>query len=439
VIFPPGFVFGAATAAYQIEGAVAEDGRGPSIWDAFSHERGNVLAGDTGDVACDHYHRLESDLDLMASLGLDAYRLSIAWSRVQPAGSGAWNEAGWDFYQRLVDGLVARGIAPYVTLYHWDLPLALPDGWLARDTSHRFADYAAEAARRLGDRVAHWTTLNEPWCSSHLGYGSGVHAPGVADAASALRAAHHLNLAHGLGVDAVRTAAPGAQVSVVLVPHVLRGDPEAVRRMDAVGNRIWTGPMLGDGYPEDLLADTARVTDWAFVRDGDLARIHRPLDALGVNYYSTMLVRDDPSASPGGAWPGVDGVRIEPHPGERTDIGWAIVPDGLTELLLELRDEHRDLPLWISENGAAYSSGARDADRIAYLDAHLRAVAAAISQGADVRGYFVWSLMDNFEWAYGYSQRFGLVDVDYATQRRTIKDSGRWYRDVIRTRSLPGV
>jgi len=458
--FDDGFLIGAATAAYQIEGAAREDGRTPSIWDTFSHTPGATWNGDTGDVAIDHYHRLESDLDLMAELGLEAYRFSISWPRVQPGGRGPVNPAGMAFYSRLVDGLLERGIQPIATLYHWDLPHELEEagGWPVRDTALRFADYAALAGSALGDRVAMWTTLNEPWCSAYLGYGSGAHAPGRRDGADALAAVHHLNLAHGLAVSELRrTSRPDVPVSLTLNFHVLRGDdatsPEAKRRIDALANRAFTHPTLLGGYPEDLLADTAGVTDWAFVRDGDEALMRQPIDVLGVNYYATATVRMWDGVSPrqnadghkdvgGSPWPGSEHVEFLVQPGPYTEMGWNIAPDGLEWLLRDLHRQFPGQPLMITENGAAFADevvAGRVADdrRVAYLADHFAAAAAAMEHGVDLRGYLVWSLFDNFEWGYGYAKRFGIVRVDYETQERLVKDSGRWVAELIRTRTLP--
>jgi beta-glucosidase len=434
------FLWGAATAAYQIEGAAGEDGRAPSIWDTFSRTPGRVLGGDTGDVAADHYHRWAEDVETMSALGLGAYRFSIAWPRIH-------DRRGIDFYSRLVDALLERGIAPVATLYHWDLPQELEDagGWTARDTALRFAEYAERVGAALGDRVHTWTTLNEPWCSAFLGYASGVHAPGRTEPAAALAAAHHLNLAHGLAAQVL----PG-RVSVTLNLHHVRGDAEAVRKVDAVSNRIFLGPMLDGAYPGDLLQDTEQITDWSFVRAGDEAAIAAPLDVLGVNYYAPTLVRSwdggssratadghgDGTASP---WVGCDDVEFVQQPGPYTEMGWSIDATGLTELLLRLHRDHPGTPLMITENGAAFDDRVdpdgriRDQRRIDYLRDHLQAVGRAMKAGADVRGYFVWSLLDNFEWAYGYSKRFGVVHVDYATQQRTWKDSAHWYRDAIAT------
>ncbi|WEH35871.1 GH1 family beta-glucosidase [Streptomyces sp. AM 4-1-1] len=463
--FPTGFVWGAATAAYQVEGAAAEAGRTPSIWDTFSRTPGKVHNGDTGDVAADHYHRYRDDVRLMRELGLDAYRFSISWSRVQPTGRGPAVERGLDFYRRLTDELLEAGIAPVATLYHWDLPQELEDagGWPVRETADRFADYAALMADALGDRVGMWTTLNEPWCSAFLGYGSGVHAPGRTDASATLRAAHHLNLAHGRAVGALRDRLPAtAQTSITLNLHQVRpltdspADADAARRIDAVGNRIFTGPILDGAYPDDLLADTAHVVDWSkLVHDGDLAAIFRPIDVLGVNYYAPTIVsaptsgagdtRDDGHGqSDHSPWTGSEHIAFHLAEGRpRTAMNWAIDPEGLHDLLLDVSRDHPGLPLMVTENGAAFDDHVSpegtvaDPERIDYLRGHLDAVRRAIEDGADVRGYFLWSLMDNFEWAYGYSKRFGAVYVDYASQLRIPKASAYWYADVIRRHGLP--
>lgn len=461
--FPQDFLLGTATASYQIEGAAREDGRGPSIWDTFSHTPGTIVNGDTGDVADDHYHRMESDLDLMKSLGLEAYRFSIAWPRIQPTGSGPANEKGLDFYSRLVDGLLARGIRPIATLYHWDLPQALEDagGWTNRDTAYRFAEYAAIVGEALGDRVPVWTTLNEPWCSAYLGYGSGAHAPGRTEPKAALIAVHHLNLAHGLAISALRDVVTKSDVtySVTLNFHVIRGEDEtsteAIRRIDALANRAFTGPMLRGAYPDDLLEDTEEITDWSFVRPGDLDLIHQPIDFLGVNYYSTVTVKMWDRVSPkqnadghkdvgGSAWPGSRDVEFLKQPGPYTAMGWNIAPDGLEELLVSLAEQFPSTPLMITENGAAFDDEVVDArvhdkDRADYLRRHFTAAHRAMQRGVDLRGYLVWSFMDNFEWGYGYSKRFGIVRVDYETQERIVKDSARWYAELIQTRRLPEV
>ena len=463
--FPPGFVWGAATAAYQVEGAVTEDGRGPSIWDTFSHTPGAIADGTTGDIAADHYHLYAEDVGLMAEIGLRAYRFSVAWSRIVPTGSGEVNHKGIDFYSRLVDALLEQGITPVATLYHWDLPQSLQDagGWANRDTAKRFAEYAAVVGRALGDRVATFSTLNEPWCSAFLGYGNGLHAPGIADPGLALRAAHHLLLAHGRGVAALRDTIPtSAQVSLTLNLFVVRGasasDGDAVRHVDGMANRIFLDPILRGAYPADLLDDTAAITDWSFVRGGDLQTIAAPIDMLGVNFYSPSLVTaatDDLAASatrrahdahqPDGpaAWPGSNLAYEVPQEGPYTAMHWRIDADSLQQLLLRLHRDYPGVPLVITENGAAFddvvdrSGAVHDVERIAYIDAHLRSVNAAIDSGVDVRGYFVWTLLDNFEWAWGLAKRFGVIHVDYATEARTLKDSALWYRDVIAGNGLP--
>jgi beta-glucosidase len=458
--FPEGFLFGSATASYQIEGAVHEDGRGPSIWDTFSHTPGRVLNGDTGDVADDHYHRLDADLDLMASLGLQAYRFSIAWPRIQPTGRGPANQAGLDFYSRLVDGLLARGIRPVATLYHWDLPQALEDegGWPVRGTAEAFADYARIVGEALGDRVHTWTTLNEPWCSAYLGYAAGVHAPGRTEPEATFRAVHHLNLAHGLGVQALKPVVKAdAEYSVTLNLHVFRPVGEtgeaAQRKVAALGNAAFLGPMLEGELPADLTEVTRGITDWSFVQDGDLATIRQSIDVLGVNYYSTSNVRlwdgsgerataDGHNSGAASPFPGADDVEFLPTEGPHTDMGWNIDPDGLLDLLTALKDRYPQQPLMITENGAAFpdvvSDDGRihDEERTDYLRRHFAAAHRAIEAGVDLRGYFVWSLMDNFEWAYGYSKRFGIVRVDYDTLERTPKDSAHWYAELIRTGRL---
>jgi beta-glucosidase len=442
--FPDGFLWGAATAAYQIEGSTEVDGRGSSIWDTFAHTPGKVLDGDTGDVAADHYRRFREDIALMADLGLPAYRFSVSWPRIQPGGSGPVNPAGLDHYDRLVDGLVEAGIRPVLTLYHWDLPQELEDagGWGNRDTAARFAEFAAVTAARLGDRVPLWTTLNEPWCSAFLGYGSGVHAPGHTDPGLSLRANHHLLLAHGLGAGALRSVLPADhQVSITLnLASVSGGSPDAeqaVRQVDGLANRLYLDPLLRGKYPTDVQQDTRALTDWGFVLAGDEEIIAAPIDVLGINYYTPTVV-DAGTPPPGPSpWPGCDDVVFVRQAGPATTMGWAVDAGGLRALLHRLRDEHAELPLMITENGAAFDDrlggdGAiRDGDRISYLRDHLAVAHEAIEAGVDLRGYFVWSLLDNFEWSYGYSKRFGIVHVDYSTQRRVWKDSAHWYRKVI--------
>ena len=461
--FPAGFAWGAATASYQIEGAVTEGGRTPSIWDVFSHTPGKVVNGDNGDTAVDHYHRFREDVRLMADLGLTSYRFSLAWPRIQPTGRGPAVERGLDFYRALTDELLSHGITPIATLYHWDLPQHLEDlgGWTVRDTSYRFAEYATLAAEALGDRITTWTTLNEPWCSAFLGYASGVHAPGRTSPADALKAAHHLNLGHGLAVGALRAALPSsAQIALSLNLHLVRpltedaSDADAVRQIDAVGNRIFTGPVLNGAYPTDLMEDTVHLVDWdALVQPGDLDEISRPIDLLGINYYTPTVVSSAENAEVGarsdvhGAsahspWPGADDIVFHQAPGEVTAMDWPIDATGLTDLLLDVHRAHPGLPLLVTENGAAFDDKVGpdgtvdDTDRIAYLHDHLAAVARAIEAGADVRGYYLWSLLDNFEWAHGYAKRFGAVHVDYDTLVRTPKASANWYAEVIRRGGL---
>jgi beta-glucosidase len=465
--FPDGFVWGTATAAYQVEGAVDEDGRGRSIWDTFTHIPGKVVDGTTGDVACDHYHRYAEDVATMADLGLGSYRFSIAWPRVLPTGSGDVNQAGIDFYSRLVDALLERGIEPLATLYHWDLPQPLQDvgGWANRETAERFADYAQVIGRALGDRVPTITTFNEPWCSAFLGYASGVHAPGVRDNASALAVVHHLNLAHGLGVSALRAELPAAgQVSLTLNLSVVRpdtdseADREAARHVDGLANRIFLEPVLRGQYPPDVLEDLRHITDWAFIREGDTAITNAPIDVLGVNYYSPTRVaaatpklraqaehgwvNDPMSTEAASPFPGTDLAFAVPQKGPYTAMGWRIEPGSLADLLLRVHRDYPGVPLMITENGAAFGDEpgpdgvVHDADRIDYLRGHVAAVHSAISAGVDVRGYYCWSLMDNFEWAWGFSKRFGLIRVDYETQDRTWKDSAHWYRDLVARNGL---
>lgn len=458
--FPADFVWGSATAAYQIEGAVDEGGRGVSIWDTFSRTPGKTLNGDTGDVADDHYHRWAEDIAHIKNLGLDAYRFSIAWPRVQPGGSGEFNAEGIAFYSTLVDALIAEGIKPVVTLYHWDLPQELEDegGWTNRATAYAFAEYARRMAVELGDRIDVWTTINEPWCAAYLGYANGEHAPGRTDPVAALTAAHHLNLGHGLAGRAIREVlGEDANISITLNLHVTRpADPtseldlEAVRRVEAVGNRIFLGPLLEGAYPADLLADLAYLTDWSFIQPGDAELCRVPMEILGINYYSTGKVRFVEGAGrvPEGevaksVLVGVLDVEGVPVPGPYTAMGWNIDPSGMTELLLSLNAAYPGQALMVTENGAAFADEVsadghvHDADRVSYLHDHIDAVGAAIEAGADVRGYFAWSLLDNFEWSFGYDRRFGIIRVDYDTQVRTWKDSAHWYRTLAASSVLP--
>jgi beta-glucosidase len=451
--FPPGFVWGAATAAFQIEGSTTVDGRSDSIWDEFCRRPGAVKAGDTGDPAADHYRQYERDVALMSELGIGAYRFSIAWPRIRPDG-GPVNPLGLDFYERLIDLLLEKGIAPWATFYHWDLPQALEEkgGWANRDTAYRYADYVRSVLDRLGDRVPVWTTLNEPWCSAFLGYASGVHAPGRTEPRASVAAAHHLLLAHGLGVAAIRELAPAADAGVTLnLFPIEAADPaspsdlEAVRRIDGLQNRIFLDPVLRGEYPTDLLEDLAPLGFSEHIRDGDLAMISAPLDLLGVNYYRALTVTGSPAEPPAGPteFPGCEDVGFLLTGRPLTDSGWEVKPPGLVDVLVRLHEEYPPIPLHITENGAAYrdvvdaDGHIRDQERVDFLDAHLRAAHTAIEHGVDLRGYFYWSLIDNFEWAEGYAKRFGIVHVDFASQRRTPKQSAFYYAKVIAGNSLP--
>jgi beta-glucosidase len=431
---PPGFLFGTSTASYQIEGAAAEDGKGPSIWDTFTAQPGRVVDGSSGALACDHYHRWPEDVELMQRLGADGYRFSVAWPRVQPTGSGPVNEPGLAFYDRLVDGLLAAGIQPMATLYHWDLPQELEDagGWLVRDTALRFGEYAQVVAERLGDRVAHWCPVNEPNVVTLLGYAQEELAPARGMMFGALPVAHHLLLGHGLAVQALRASA-GGQVGTATnhIPVWPASDAAADRAagdlVDVLWNRLFTDPLLLGRYPEpfgDMMPGPV---------EEDLRLIAQPLDFYGVNYYNPVGVRAPADDSP---LP-FEYSDITGYP--TTDFGWPVVPAALTDLLVELTRRYPGIPpLLITENGASYGMGPDEAGvvddqpRIDYLDSHLRAVGDAVAQGVDVRGYYCWSLMDNFEWAHGFTQRFGLVHVDFGTQVRTPKRSFDWYADVIR-------
>ncbi|GAA4192129.1 GH1 family beta-glucosidase [Streptosporangium oxazolinicum] len=459
LVFPANFVWGAATSAYQIEGAVSEDGRGRSIWDTFVKQPGRVVNGEHADVAIDHYNRYRDDVRMMAELGLGAYRFSISWPRVQPEGRGAVNPGGIDFYSRLVDELLSRGVDPWVTLYHWDLPQPLEDagGWPSRDTSKRFADYAAAVHDALGDRVANWSTVNEPWCSAFLGYASGEHAPGRREPGRAVYAAHHLLLAHGLAAQAIRAQRPetvlGGCVNLYAVsPHTSsEADQDAARRIDGLQNRFFLDALLKGEYPDDVLEDLGRPA--GLVHDGDMELISAPLDKLLINYYSRFTVSGTPggaasaAAAPtdtGSPWVGSEHVSFVGGGRPVTAMGWEIDHSGLLEVLRRLAAEYPRVPLVISENGAAFDDVVgpdgvvHDRDRVDYLDAHLRVCHAAIEAGIPLEGYFAWSLMDNFEWAWGYGKRFGLVHVDYETQVRVPKESALWYAGTIRRGGLGG-
>jgi beta-glucosidase len=429
------FVWGVATAAYQVEGAVAEDGRAPSIWDTFCRVPGAIDNGDTGDVACDHYHRWPEDIRLMRELGVGAYRFSVAWPRVVPDGTGAVNPAGLAFYDRLVDALLEAGIRPFATVYHWDLPQALQDrgGWPARDTAHALAEYAGVLGAALGDRVQDWFTVNEPLCSAWIGHLEGRMAPGEQDIALAVPAAHHLLLGHGLAVQALRAAAPDARVGAVvnLSPcEPASADPAdlaAARRADGHTNRWWLDPLHGRGYPADMVEVYGVEPP---VRDGDLATIATPTDHIGLNYYFRQVVTDDPAGPPPYA-------RMVPVPNAvRTDMDWEVHPDGLEQLLTRLADDYRVPRVLVTENGSAWpdevvDGTVADLARADFLEAHVAAATRAAGRGVPLAGYFVWSLLDNFEWSYGYAKRFGLVHVDYDTQARTVKDSGHRYAKLI--------
>ncbi|SDL08859.1 GH1 family beta-glucosidase [Tessaracoccus oleiagri] len=456
--FPQDFLWGSATAAFQIEGAALEDGRRDSIWDTFCRVPGAIVNGDDGSVACDHYHRMPQDVALMKELGLQVYRFSSSWARVRPD-DREFNPAGLDFYSRLVDELLGAGIRPWITLYHWDLPAAIPGGWTNRDTAHRFVEYAEKMAETLGDRVQDWTTLNEPWCSSLLSYAGGEHAPGHTDPREAVAAVHHLHLAHGLATRRLREVLPD-DASVGLTLNFTVADPvdpdsptdrEAARRIDGLQNRLFLDPIFRGAYPDDVLADLNGLGLESHIRDGDLETISTPIDWLGVNYYNGAAVTGSPDNGPAPS-PEANGRRVgNPNIGSEwvefvprglpvTDMGWEIQPDGLRRLLERLHVEYTgpaDIGMYVTENGCAMPDRADedgfvdDQDRIGYLRGHFIAVEEAIAQGADVRGYFVWSLLDNFEWAWGYDKRFGIVRVDYETLERTPKASALFYRDVI--------
>jgi beta-glucosidase len=434
--FPSDFVWGAATASYQIEGAAHEDGRGESVWDRFCATPGKVRGGDTGDVACDFYHRYRDDVQLMKALGLDAFRFSIAWPRIIPSGRGKVNEAGLDFYDRLVDELLANGIEPFATLFHWDSPQVLEEegGWRARSTAEAFVEYTEVVANRLGDRVRHWITHNEPWVYAWIGHEWGRHAPGHESEAEAVAVAHHLLLSHGWAVDAIRRAAPDARVGITLnlgqaYPATDTPEDEAAAwKVDGRSNRWFLDPIFRGSYPADLLERNELVAP--VLQDGDLETISTPIAFLGVNNYSRFLI---------GA--GADGPKMERNPdAEYTDMDWEVYPEGLRKLLVRLAKDYSPPAIYITENGAAFpdirshDGHVHDLERTAYLESHVAAVAQAIADGSPVRGYFVWSLLDNFEWAEGYSKRFGIVYIDYPTLERVPKDSFYWYRDLIASR-----
>jgi beta-glucosidase len=435
--FPDSFLWGASTSAYQIEGSPLADGAGPSIWHRFAHTPGRTVNGDTGDVACDHYRRYRGDVELLKELGLGAYRFSIAWGRILPEGTGRVNRAGLDFYSRLVDALLERGITPSATLYHWDLPAALDDrgGWLHRDVAGWFADYAATVTRALGDRVPLWTTLNEPWVVADGGYLNGTLAPGHRDPGEAVVAAHNLLRAHGMAVEACRAELRTGQVGLVvnLEPKDPASDDPAdlaaTARADAYMNRQYLDPALLGTYPPELREIFGAA--WREWPEEDMRLIRQPLDFLGINYYTRSVVRHDAASPP------VFAAPVRQPESVYTEMGWEVHPASLTRVLRWVRERYGDLPLYITENGAAFADPPPGADgrvedslRVRYLHEHLLAVRAAVEAGVDVRGYFAWSLLDNFEWSYGYSKRFGIVHVDFATQRRTPKASARYYASV---------
>lgn len=446
--FPPDFLWGAATSAYQVEGAVQEDGRSPSIWDRFASRPGTVYQGETGAIAADHYHRMEEDVALMASLNLGAYRFSISWPRILPQGTGQINQRGLDFYERLVDALLAHGVTPLATLYHWDLPQALEDrgGWLARDTALAFADYADVVTRRLGDRVPHWITHNEPWCSSYLSYALGMHAPGLRDKQLAVNVGHHILLSHGLAVPRMRAnLSKRTRVGIALDFYPVYAVDEraetlqAVKRADTFRNRWFLDPIFRGSYPENLFSDLGVQPPPA--GEDDLAIISAPLDFLGVNYYSRMLVQDravDASLAQQSLHPDSYEAIEQISGSAYTEMGWEIFPTGLANILTRIHREYGVQALVVTENGAAFADcwdgndGVHDQQRIEYLRMHIQTLAEVRQQGVPVQGYCVWSLLDNFEWAQGYCKRFGLVYVDYPSQRRIVKDSGHWYAGFIR-------
>lgn len=446
VHFPKDFAWGVATSSYQIEGAATEDGRGESIWDRFSKTAGKVTDGTNGDVACDHYHRFREDIALMKSLGIKHYRFSVAWPRILPSGRGEVNQPGLDFYSRLVDALLEAGIEPFVTLYHWDLPQALQDegGWIQRSTAEAFADYARVVARALGDRVKKWITHNEPWCTSILGHARGTHAPGVKDFRAALAASHHVLLSHGLAVPVIREESPGAEVGITL--NLTPAEPaspsaedhDATRHFDGYFNRWYLDPLFGHKYPADMVADYIAAghlppEGLSVALPGDLKTISVMTDFLGINYYSRSVLRSDKVPE---ALNEPRNVHVAPEK-DWTEMGWEVHPNGLWEILLRVHLDYRPRKLYVTENGASYSTPpdadgrVRDEKRLHFLRDHFVAARRAMDDGVPLAGYFVWSLLDNFEWDRGYSQRFGIVWVDYETQRRIPKDSALWYRGVI--------
>ncbi|MEJ7837507.1 MAG: GH1 family beta-glucosidase [Thermomicrobiales bacterium] len=438
--FPQGFVWGAATAAYQVEGAATEDGRGESIWDRFSHTPGKTHNGDTGDVAIDHYHLWKSDLEIMSELGLNAYRFSLAWPRIIPTGRGQINEKGLDFYDRLTDGLLERGISPWPTLYHWDLPQVLEDagGWRNRATVDAFADYVDAITRRLGDRVKNWITVNEPWVAGFLGHLMGIHAPGLRNLGAALSASHHLLLAHGRAMDVIRSNVPDSKAGITLNLTMVypngdsAADAEVAHQMDGQVNRWFLDPVFRGQYPEDMV----RGFDAAMpkIEAEDFSIISRPTDFLGINYYSPFHVEHDPGSPMQ--------MRMVEQEGEKTSVGWLVDPPSLEKLLVRVHDEYAPAEMYITENGAAFNDAppvdgrVQDERRTVYLHDHLLASLKSLDEDVPLRGYFVWSLFDNYEWSEGYAKRFGITYVDYATMERTLKDSARWYAEVTRANAV---
>jgi len=455
--FPPDFLFGVATASYQIEGSTRADGRGPSIWDAFSNMPGRVYKGHNGDVACDHYNRWEADLDLIKSMGMDAYRFSIAWPRIMPDGRGAVNEAGLDFYDKLIDGMLARDLKVFPTLYHWDLPLALAGygGWTDRDTAHAFGEYTTAVMKRLGDRIDALATFNEPWCSTYLGHWIGKHAPGERSIEAALAAVHVTNLAHGIGVQAARAERPDIPMGTVLNAQSIYPasdsdtDRAAAERSFQFNNGVFFGPVFNGAYDAEFQEALGHHLK---VQTGDMEIIKQPLDWWGFNYYFPATVKDDPASIGGITGAGAMGnftnqadeasafLALTAIPSSdsdvRTDMGWEIKVEGISHLLRQVYDRYNLPPVYITENGACYNTEP-DADgvvddqpRLDYIETHLEELANCIDDGIPLHGYFAWSLMDNYEWAEGYKMRFGLVHVNYETQERTVKNSGLWYRDL---------
>jgi beta-glucosidase len=444
ISFPADFVWGAATASYQIEGAWDADGKGENIWDRFSHTPGKIENGDTGDEACDHYHRWQEDIGLMREIGLQAYRFSVSWGRILPEGRGQVNSAGIDFYNRLVDGLLENGIEPFLTLYHWDLPQVLQDqgGWPARSTAEAFVEYADLVSRKLGDRVKNWMTLNEPFVSALIGYLEGRHAPGHQDLDEMLAAAHHLLLAHGLSVPVIRANSSDSEVGIVLNLNQMHpasksaADRAAAWLDDGIVNRWYLDPLEGRGYPADIVKHFDKSMDFVF--ESDLDAIAVPLDFLGVNYYTRRISRSQ-------ELPEDENEPRELHPNPNpTEMGWEVYPPGLSEILARINFDYNFPKLYVTENGAAYDDSVgedglvHDSLRVQYLQSHFKSVSEAIKMGVPVKGYFVWSLLDNFEWAHGYSKRFGLIFVDYDTQQRVLKDSAWYYKEVIKANQVLG-